>query len=79
MRDWYWGLGPFNQYQVTQIDQVSLPPIVKHVLAPQDDFGRQKNLVNKQTSQELPMLSTVTLNCQVTKNVMNSSSQLPEL
>ena len=39
-------LGPFNQYQVTQIDQIS--PFVKHVLARQDDFGMQKKLV-KQT------------------------------
>ena len=40
-------LGPFNQYKVTQIDQISLPPYVKHVLAPQDDFGMQKNLAKK--------------------------------
>ena len=31
------------------------------------------------TSQELRMLSRVTLNCQVTKIVMNSSSQLSEM
>ena len=31
------------------------------------------------TSQELRMLSSVTLNCQVTKIVMNSGSQLPEM
>ena len=31
------------------------------------------------TSQELPMLSTVTLDCQVTKIVMNLGSQLYEL
>ena len=34
--------------------------------------------INK-TSQELRMLSSVTLNCQVTKIVMNSGSQLSEL
>ena len=33
----------------------------------------------KETSQELRMLSSVTLNCQVTKILMNSGSQLPEL
>ena len=33
----------------------------------------------KKTSQELRMLSTVTLNCQVTKVVKNSGSQLLEL
>ena len=33
----------------------------------------------KQTSQELWMLSSVTLNCQVTKIVMNPGSQLYEL
>ena len=31
------------------------------------------------TSQELRMLSSVTLNCQVTKIIMNSGSQLSEL
>ena len=31
---------------------------------------------NNETSQELWMLSTVTLDCQVTKIVMNSGSQL---
>merc|ERR1712037_1033339 len=31
------------------------------------------------TSQELRMLSSVTINCQITKIVMNSGSQLPEL
>ena len=31
------------------------------------------------TSQELRLLSNVTLNCQVTKIVMNSGSQLSEL
>ena len=35
--------------------------------------------VFKQTSQELRMLSSVTLNCQVTMIVMNSGSQLSEL
>ena len=33
----------------------------------------------KKTSQELRMLSSVTINCQVTKIVMNSGSQLSEL
>ena len=32
-----------------------------------------------ETSQELQMLSSVTINCQVTKIVMNSGSQLSEL
>ena len=34
---------------------------------------------NKKTSHELRMLSSVTLNCQATKIVMNSGSQLSEL
>ena len=34
--------------------------------------------INK-TSQELRMLSSVTINCQITKIVMNSGSQLSEL
>ena len=33
----------------------------------------------EETSQELRMLSSVTLDCQVTKIVMNSGSQLSEL
>ena len=33
----------------------------------------------KTSQEELQMLSNVTLNCQVTKIVMNSSSQLSEL
>ena len=34
---------------------------------------------SKKTSQELRMLSSVTINCQITKIVMNSGSQLSEL
>ena len=33
----------------------------------------------EETSQELRMLSSVTINCQITKIVMNSGSQLSEL
>ena len=36
-------------------------------------------LHRKQTSQELRMLSSVTINCQVTMIVMNSGSQLSQL
>ena len=35
--------------------------------------------IRRETSQELRMLSSVTLNCQITKIVMNSCSQLSEL
>ena len=38
-------------------------------------FAENKN----KTSQELRMLSSVTINCQVTKIVMNSGSQLSDL
>ena len=38
-------------------------------------FGK----IHAKTSQELRMLSTVTINCQVTKIVMNSGSQLSGL
>ena len=38
-----------------------------------------KNNMIYKTSQELRMLSSVTINCQVTKIVMNSGSQLSEL
>ena len=36
-------------------------------------------VVLAKTSQELRMLSSVTINCQITKIVMNSGSQLSEL
>ena len=39
---------------------------------------REKKSGLLQTSQELRMLSSVTLNCQITKIVMNSVSQLSE-
>ena len=40
-----------------------------------EDIDNEDN----KTSQELRMLSSVTLNCQVAKVVMNSGSQLSEL
>ena len=46
---------------------------------PTTDYMPQVIVVKIQTSQELRMLSSVTLNCQVTKIVMNSGSQLSEL
>ena len=39
----------------------------------------QKSRLHIQTSQELRMLSSVTINCQITKIVINSGSQLSEL
>ena len=43
-------------------------------------FEREKiNSKMYKTSQELRMLSSVTINCQITKIVMNSGSQLSEL
>ena len=39
----------------------------------------EKEEFKLQTSQELGMLSSVTINCQVTQIVMNSGSQLSEL
>ena len=44
----------------------------KHLLTSVDSYL-------KKTSQELRMLSSVTINCQVTKIVMNSGSQLSVL
>ena len=38
-----------------------------------------KHRIWSKTSQELRMLSSVTINCQITKIVMNSGSQLSEL
>ena len=40
---------------------------------------QQKNDKKKKTSQELRMLSSVTIHCQITTIVMNSGSQLSEL
>ena len=42
-------------------------------------FLRQISEKRKKTSQELRMLSSVTINCQITKIVMNSGSRLSEL
>ena len=57
---------------------------VRGLLASQSGFTRNttnhsNRVVSVKTSQELRMLSNVTLNCQVTKIVMNSGSQLSEL
>ena len=38
-----------------------------------------REALRNKTSQELRMLSSVTINCQITKIVMNSGSQLSEL
>ena len=39
----------------------------------------ERKMLRRKTSQELRMLSSVTINCQITKIVMNSGSQLSEL
>ena len=55
---------------------------VHHLVAeipPQDDEGEEKDIWSVKTSQELRMLSSLTINCQITKIVMNSGSQLSEL
>ena len=44
-----------------------------------DNSNDNKDGKHDQTSQELRMLSSVTLNCQVTKILMNSCSQLSEM
>ena len=49
------------------------------ILALSCTFGFINLNVFSKTSQELRMLSSVTLNCQATKIVMNSGSQLSEL
>ena len=41
--------------------------------------GKRGGVMMMKTSQELRMLSSVTINCQITKIVMNSGSQLSEL
>ena len=42
-------LGPFNQYQVTQIDQISLPPYCKTCFSTSGWFWHaKKNLANRQ-------------------------------
>ena len=47
--------------------------------ATQGNSCNAHNSCNNKTSQELRMLSSVTINCQITKIVMNSGSQLSEL
>ena len=56
----------------TELKYFYMGPSVKFVLTIIDAFPNQ-------TTQELRMLSSVTINCQVTKIVMNSGSQLSEL
>ena len=57
------------------------PKVVQPVL----HFGHQNwkrfiaRVLMRKTSQELRMLSSVTINCQITKIVMNTGSQLTEL
>ena len=41
--------------------------------------SERERCIGEKTSQELRMLSSVTINCEVTKIVMNSGSQLSEL
>ena len=41
--------------------------------------GLKSFMAENETSQELRMLSSVTINCQITKIVMNSGSQLTVL
>ena len=43
------------------------------------NFPSIEKVMWKETSQELRMLSSVTINCQITKIVMNPGSQLSEL
>ena len=54
-------------------------PVAELHLMVNDSQNDGHLLLFKQTSQELRMLSSVTINCQVTKIVMNSGSQLSEL
>ena len=48
-------------------------------IGPPNRRPKQKMNFFLKTSQELQMLSSVTINCQVTKIVMNSDSQLSQL
>ena len=48
----------------------------KEVAKVVEQVNRKFTSVGQQTSQELRMLSSVTINCQVTKIVINQSSQL---
>ena len=50
-----------------------------HTPAREDEGREKKKNLGDKTSQELRMLSSVTINCQITKIVMNSGSQLSEL
>ena len=49
-----------------------LPPYLTH----NTRTGTEESMDEKETSQELRMLSSVTLDCQVTNIVINSGSQL---
>ena len=69
--------GAFVYSFVYQYNAITIMTMRMVIYGDDDDasvYG--KKLVFKQTSQELRMLSNVTLNCQETKTVMNSGSQL---
>ena len=54
-------------------------PVIAPKTFPIAIVSRQIPVIMIKTSQELRMLSSVTFNCQVTKIVKNSSSQLSEM
>ena len=66
----------FPPCSICLTDMFLLPFISIHVLTFNSTNMCKQNI---KTSQELRMLSSVTINCQVTKIVMNSGSQLSEL
>ena len=61
--------------------EMSFPPIPSNLVhkGASAKWAKISPKETNKTSQELRMLSSVTINCQITKIVMNSGSQLSEL
>ena len=60
------------------------PELMKYLKYPKTELMKylkylKTELMKYKTSKKLRMLSSVTINCQITKIVMNSGSQLSEL
>ena len=67
-----------GKIHLSQMPEISGFTLIQNIAKIRVRYSTKHSLSEK-TSQELRMLSNVTLNCQVAKIVMNSGSQLSEL
>ena len=78
----------YNQGERSSPDEITLYTLFRvssdqlkcqEIVSIDKSKSNQTHHFTKKTSQELRMLSSVTIYCQITKIVMNSGSQLSEL